>query len=261
MQWPALTATTLLAALAACAGDPLSWQGGPGSSGLRVYKRSFAEALGDEFASFATLEQIVAETRSARVLWLGDDHKDVALHELQRGLLERLAAERITPMLLLEAIGEEDQPDVDAFLDGRITLPELRARCRARWPGTWLCSGEVDASHYGALLELAKERGWRVRAVEPTPRLPLPLRDARIASAVRDAVKTRGPALPVAIVGQAHLLGEGDLVHRVNGPSLVLGARPPLPLRKLPAGVRRLAPFARTGSGVLFFTELLAADR
>lgn len=251
MQRPAITATALLLSLAGCSAEPLWWQDQPGAQ-LSSYKQTFAAAVGDRCTAAWAYGEFAAALRQCRVLWLGDDHRDRELHRLQSELLQRLADDGVQPLLLLEAIGEQDQAAVDRYLQYRLDMPQLRQQCRQRWPQSWLDDGDVDAAAYRGLLQLARDRRWPVRALEPTPRLPLPQRDQCIAAAVADAAARFPQRLLVVLVGQAHLLGDGDVVARAALPSLVLAATPPAGLQPAPA-LPAAAMFVRTDRGVLFF--------
>lgn len=242
--------------LAGCqSSEVLEWNGGPGEEEyLARYKESFYESVGDRITrgtSFAALVAVL-QRGEVRVLYLGDHHRDGRLHRRMEGLLDRLAAAGLEVALGLEAIGVGDEADVERYLAGEIDLAELRQACARRWPETWLEDDEVDRGFYRRLLRWAREHGVPVFAIEPTPRLPLHRRDEVIALNIRSAAEHLPGRLLVVVVGQAHLLGTGDLVHRVGLPFRAVGAAPPprteLP-RPLPEG-----EFLTTPSGLLLFS-------
>lgn len=253
---PGPTATTaLLLSLCGCAATSLWWQGGPAPAHLQAYRQSFERAVGTRCTSWLDQRGFAAAADRSAVLWLGDDHRDQVLHRRQLELLQQLAAGGRRLLLLLEAIGEQDQGAVDRFLQCRIDMPRLRHECRRRWPDTWLDDGDVDAPFYRELLQVARGRRWPVLALEPTPRLPLQQRDPHIAASVVAAARQHPDALLVVVVGQTHLLGEGDLVARTGLPSVVLAATPPATLLPPDLPLPAAAMFVQTDAGVLFFAD------
>lgn len=254
---PALLA--LLALLAGCAAGSFDWQGR--EDPLEDYQRSFAAALGDRFDAAATHGALLARLDRVRVLWLGDHHRHEALHRRHRELLEEILRDGRQHgrqlCLGLEAVGEQDQQLVDDYLAGRRDLSGLVAAAAERWPGTWLGDTDVDTDHYRALLEFARRSGTPVFALEPAPRLPILQRDAVIAAAVRTAAARHPDRLVVAVIGQDHLLGRGDLVRRTGLPALALGAVPTPELRADAARRETGAGFLRSSGGLWFFADLL----
>jgi hypothetical protein len=255
MQRRATAATALLLSLGSCSSDPLLWQGGPTSAHLLAYKDAFAAAVGSACTASLSFRDFAGAARQSRVLWLGDDHRDALLHEQQTELLRRFGSEGLQPVLLLEAIGEGDQDAVARYLQCRIDMSRLRQECRGRWPDSWLDDGDVDAPFYRQLLQDARSRGWPVQALEPTPRLPLQQRDAYIKVSVQRAAAQHPDKLLVVVIGQTHLLGEGDLAARTALPSLVLAATPPVSLLPPADALPAAAMFVRTDRGVLFFAS------
>ncbi len=247
----ARTAWTLPLLLAACAGSDFDWQGRSPST-LRDYHAAFDRGAGSRIDGGASMQDFLALLRSRRALFLGDHHRDEALHVCHRELLREVAARGSKVVLLLEAIGIEDQPAVDDYLAGRIGMESLAQRSRARWPSSWLAGGDVDVDHYRELLRIAWHARIETFGLEPAPRLPLAQRDASIAAQVRAVAAARPDALLVVVVGQSHLLGEDRVVARAGLPCLVVGAEPPEELaRSLPTGMAH--EFVRTNRDVWFF--------
>jgi uncharacterized iron-regulated protein len=241
---------------AACAGAPFDWRP-PGD--LDAYHARFERAVGDRWLATADLSELIATLRDRRLLWLGDHHRSPALHALQRELLVNLIAAGERPRLLLEAIGEQDAKALARFaVDG--DLAALRSAVRARWPGSWLDAADVDADHYRQLLALAFQHGLSVEGLEPTPRVELAARDARIADNVGRAVAAANGRLVVVLVGQTHLLGGGDLCARVAAPALAIGGEPPPKLRAARGGPTA-GQVGRSDGGLWWFGALLARDR
>jgi hypothetical protein len=250
----------LLLAVAGCTGSMLRAPGGsedPAPSGspyLRAYKEAHYRDLGTHFTGHVTDAELIAETRGARVLFVGDHHHDEDLHVRILALLEQLAAAGLRPVLGTEAVGVQDSALLDAWLRGEIGLSELRARIARRWRASWLDGTEVDSAFYCRLLETARRLGMPAFALEPTPRLPLDERDAAIARTIRAAAGRYRDRLLVIVVGHAHLLGWGRLVERVGLPAVTIGARLSRSLRtdlaNAPAGAA--SGYLRASSGVLF---------
>jgi len=247
-------ALALGALLAGCAAP--GWQGQVPAR-LRDYQAAFERDAGTRFTGSATGDEFLRLVAHSRVLWLGDHHRDMALHGLQLALLQQLHERGVRCCLGLEAIGIDDQPAVAAFLAGRGDVDELAQKLRARWSQTWLVASDVDRDHYRALLQFARDSGTPVFALEPTPRLPLSRRDPVIAASVQTAAERNPDRLVVAIVGQAHLLGDGRLPLRSELPSLLVGAVPPPGLAAhAPARLPRHG-FVRSDGGLWFFADLL----
>ena len=219
-----------LLSAAACSPSQFVW-GETGSSDLASYLESFATAAGTRLEEGLSLPDALRRIRSERVLWLGDDHRDPALHELQLELLSALARQGVSMVLLLEAIGTQDEPAVADWLRSATTLDELLARTTARWADSWLEHDSVDAEHYRAVLAFAKEHCVPVLGLEPTPRRPLRTRDDAIAARVRNAAAAHPGSLLVVQIGQAHLLGDGALIARTRLGGFAIGGSPTPALR------------------------------
>jgi hypothetical protein len=241
---------------AACTGPSLDWQGRPDVP-LADYQQAFAHAVGERFDAEATPDEILDRAAAARVLWLGDHHRDLLLHDRQRDLLVQLQRRGKPWALGLEAIGMQDEPRLRDYLAGRISLDQFTRAVGERWPDSWLEGDAVDAPHYRSLLRLCAASGVPVFALEPTPRLPLARRDDEIAGAVRAAADRWPGRLLVVVIGQTHLCGGGDLIGRVGLPSVALGAHAP---EALAAAVPRACPagrLLRSDGGLWFFADLM----
>ena len=248
------------AALAgACAPATFGWVGaGPDeAAGLARYRAAFVAAAGTRFTGTLPRGAVLDAARRARVLWLGDHHPSEALHDLQRALVSDLLAAGARPVLCLEAIGTADERAVARFLAGESSLAELCRVVRDRWPESWLDDDQVDAAFYRDLLIMARDHGLPVRALEPTPRLPLAARDAVIAAAVRRTAAEFPDRLLIAVVGQAHLLGDGALSVRTGLPDLLVGGEPTPPLATAAVPPAAAGDFVRSDAGLLWFAARL----
>ena len=195
--------------------------------------------------------------RDKRILFLGDHHRDSDLHRQMLELIDWACANGHRPVLGIEAVGIQDDANLQEYLAGGITLARLRARIARRWPLSWLESDDVDHSFFRQLLSRAKTKAMPVFCLEPTPRHTLTARDTIIASNIRRALRLHQDRLLIVIVGHAHLLGRGHLTGRVGVPSIAVGARLSPTLEALaeshpPIGA---GEFLRTERGVLFFSS------
>lgn len=218
MPWLLLTA--------ACSPSEFLWQQTTATE-LSSYRRSFEDAIEGPLVAACSRDELLTQTSKARVLWLGDHHRSTRLHNLHGELLQALAKTTREVHLLLEAFGTQDQQSADDYLAGELTLRAFADTVRARWPGSWLDDPDLDPWYYRSLCDVARSRRWGLSALEPTPRLPLAQRDERIAARIREIAALHPNALLVVVIGQAHLVGEGDLIARTGLPCVALGGEPP----------------------------------
>lgn len=258
---PRLPSPVIQAALFASACSPTSfaWQDPPAH--IEAYRQSFADAAGQRLLAAVSRDQLLREIATSRVLWIGDHHRHSRLHGLHLELLGQLATRQETRgkaiALGLEAIGTGDQTEVDEFLAGRSTLQQLRRAIKRRWAGSWLDDRELDPFYFRSLLNFAQRESIPVFALEPTPRLPLAARDAYMADSIVAAAERWPDRLLVVIVGQSHLLGDGDLVTRCGLGSVVIGANPSAVLRASRTDPGERGDCWRSDTGVLWFDEML----
>jgi len=199
---------------------------------LRQYKEAHYRALGDDFVGSLTEGELRRQILQRRVVYLGDHHDDRELHRHWLTLIDSLRGRGVDIAMGIEAIGRQDEGAVTDYLQSRISERELRRLIRARWPGSWLDSNDVDADFYLALLARARDSGVKVFALEPTPRRALRFRDAIMANNILAAADRHPRSLIVVIAGHAHLLGHGQLIERVGLSWVALGARPSVTLRR-----------------------------
>jgi uncharacterized iron-regulated protein len=245
---------------AACTPSTFAWDDAVPAT-LQGYRAAFAEAVGTELRGSLTREELLLEIGKNRVLWLGDHHSSSRLHGLQLQLLDDLHNHGRRLVLALEAIGLQDEPQVREYLAGELTMESLRQQMRARWNGSWLDDRELDPWHYRSLLAFAKNHQLPVVALEPTPRLRLSHRDEVLETNIRRALDEHEDRLVVVVVGQAHLVGQGDLIERIDRSgcrSIAIGGEPPPSLRGSAPGAR--GSVQQSQAGLWWFAELFPGD-
>jgi len=148
-RYRSLSPLLVLAAIGLTACAPgLSAPPGPpgGASEYRLYRAAEGR--------FVTIEELTADLADADVLFFGEFHDDQTVHGVQRQLfagLEGLEPRRV--VLGLEMFERDVQPVLDRYLSGEIGEEEFLAATRP-WPNY--------RTDYRPLVEMARERGWRV---------------------------------------------------------------------------------------------------
>jgi uncharacterized iron-regulated protein len=104
---------------------------------------------------FTTFDAMVAEVAQADVAFFGEEHDDPATHRLEASLLHGLAARRGKIVVALEMFERDVQPNVDAYLAGRMDERAMLAVSRP-WP--------KYAADYRPLVEAARTHHWPVIA-------------------------------------------------------------------------------------------------
>jgi len=239
--------------LGGCSGLP------PSQAERAAYLASYIEAhyrdLGQEFVAPVSREEFRTRLNNTRILFLGDHHQDAALHTKILALLSWISKQGKPVVLGIEAIGTQDDQELQDYLAGKIRLNQLRRRIANRWSGSWLDSQAVDHDFFQDLLRTARHNQMPVFPLEPTPRLNLASRDIQIARNIRRALRRYPNHLIVIVVGHAHLLGQGHLLARIGAPSLAIGARLSVTLTKKLKSQRPCdtTSFLQTDQGILFF--------
>ena len=218
-----------LSCLAACGAferprDPAAPEG---PDWLVDYRESSYRAQGTELGEAIGTDDLLSLARSTGILLLGDLHQDVMLHSQHRSLIGRLVEHDVPVVLVLEALASQDDEHTTAYLRGELNMEELRERIAARWARSWLEPSRAwDYLAWRSLLRTAQKNEWPVYGLEEAPRRPLLERDALIADNLQD-IRTRHPdRLVVAIVGQAHLAGEGSVGDRLVDEAVRVLVRP-----------------------------------
>jgi uncharacterized iron-regulated protein len=223
---------------------------------LTAYRQSFIDVAGQELVERIPRNKLLTQIEAGRILWLGDHHRHSRLHALQTELLQQLQQRGVRMTFGLEAVGVRDEPIIRDFLANRVDLNGLCDGMRRRWDGSWLDDRNLDPWFYRSLLEFAKRHRIPVFALEPTPRLPLASRDSYMAQTLQKTSERYPNRLVVVIVGQTHLLGQGDLVRRVGLKSTVIGGQPTSALLSEAPQAEARGTCWRADSDLLWFGEM-----
>ncbi len=162
-----------LAVLAGCAGaaPPAASPRGGGTEAYRIY-----DFEGNPVDGLPLLVEALGE---ADVVFVGEQHDDAVGHRFELDLLRELGGTRPV-VVALEMFERDAQPALDAYLAGEISEAEFLERSRP-WPNY--------TTDYRPLVEIARERGWRVVASN----VPRPLA-ASVAREGLAALETLDPA-------------------------------------------------------------------
>ncbi len=145
--------------LTACAGRGASPVTAPVTDAMpATTQRVVASATGQTIA-FARMADDAAR---ADVVFFGEQHDDDETHRAELALLSAIGERRREVILSLEMFERDVQPQLDAYLAGRISEEAFRAQARP-WPNY--------ATDYRPLVELAKAKGWPVIASNVPRRL------------------------------------------------------------------------------------------
>ena len=109
--------------------------------------------------------QMLDKLSRADVVFFGEQHDDGETHRAEAELLEAIGRTGRPVVLSLEMFERDVQPVLDDYLAGRVTEREFLTRSRP-WP--------AYATDYRRLIELAREKHWRVVAAN----VPRPLASA-----------------------------------------------------------------------------------
>ena len=109
---------------------------------------------------FSDFEAMLADLARHDVVFIGEQHDDLATHRLERAVLEGLARRRENIVVAMEMFERDVQQMMDDYLAGRLSEEDFLSASRP-WPGY--------LTAYRPLVELARARNWRVIASN-TPR-------------------------------------------------------------------------------------------
>src|SRR5262245_11845053 len=108
-----------------------------------------------EDGTFNDFEMMLAGLAKADVVFVGEEHDDLATHRLELAILEGLARRRSSIIVSMEMFERDTQAAVDDYLAGRINESEFLKVSRP-WPNY--------ATDYRPLVEFARTKGWPVIA-------------------------------------------------------------------------------------------------
>ena len=106
-------------------------------------------------ASGVTWDAMLDSLATADVVFLGEQHDDSSTHRLELAVLEGLDERGRRPIVALEMFERDVQPLLDRYMAGETGEADFLASSRP-WPNY-----DTD---YRPMVELARERGWRVIA-------------------------------------------------------------------------------------------------
>lgn len=132
---------------AACAPRPAVVTAPVSVPGVRVVDASSGRDV--DFA------QLVQRLNDADVVFFGENHDDPETHRVEFGLLDALGRSGRSVILSLEMFERDAQPLLNEYLAGRISESDFLAKSRP-----W----DRYITDYRPMVELAKEKGWRVIA-------------------------------------------------------------------------------------------------
>ena len=122
---------------------------------LERYKSEFHRSVGTRVEGSASLHSLLRSISRGNLLLLGDYHTDRAYHARALEFLDR-TADHVGPlMLIVEFLRWEDRHDLEAYLEGRLSLDGLRDRVNQRNPLSWLGPTGCDPEGFAAFLERA----------------------------------------------------------------------------------------------------------
>ncbi len=156
--------------------------------------------------------ELVAAIASTDIVYGGDFHASGQAQRTHLRILRDIPSTR--PVILaLECFPRTAQKWLDRYVDGEISLEELKLR--SRWARNWGFPWE----HYFPLFELAKARKFRLLALNESPRsvhhASLQVRDQNAAVCLRNCCQRNLGSLVYVIFGDLHL-AESHLPQRVR---------------------------------------------
>ncbi len=104
---------------------------------------------------FSDFEAMLADLSRADVVFVGEQHEDMATHRFELAILEGLARRGRTVIVAMEMFERDTQQALDDYLANKISEEEFLKQSRP-W-GNY-------ATDYRPLVEFAKAKGWRVVA-------------------------------------------------------------------------------------------------
>lgn len=102
--------------------------------------------------------ELLEDLRAARVIYLGERHTVARHHELQKRIVEDLAAEGVPLVLAIEQMEHTGQPALDAYNRGEIDFEQLAEQ--TRWAERW-----SNYEQYRPIVEAARAAGAPVLAL------------------------------------------------------------------------------------------------
>lgn len=104
---------------------------------------------------FSDFEAMLTDLNRSDVVFVGEQHDDMATHRYELAILEGLARRGRTVIVAMEMFERDTQKVLDSYLAGKISEEEFLKQSRP-W-GNY-------ATDYRPIIEFAKAKGWRVIA-------------------------------------------------------------------------------------------------
>ncbi len=111
---------------------------------------------------FTDFEAMLAEISSGDVVFVGEQHDDMATHRLERAILEGLGRRRANVVVAMEMFERDVQTTLNDYLSGRINEDEFLSVSRP-WPRYM--------TDYRPLIEFARAHKWSVVASNTPKRI------------------------------------------------------------------------------------------
>lgn len=89
------------------------------------------------------LEQLLAESRSARYFFLAENHDDAGHHAAQLAIIKGLQQQGRRVAIGLEMFAATSQDKLDQWIAGRLSLPEFMAVYARNWTLPWTLYREI----------------------------------------------------------------------------------------------------------------------
>lgn len=174
---------------------------GPESEDLALYRRRYERGLRKPW-EVSNKARLLAEIERADIVYGGDFHALAQSQRTHLRILRSISGDR--PVILaLECFPRSSQKWLDQYVAGKISIEELHKR--TRWHRSWGFPWE----HYKPLVELAKQRGFRLlglnEAYGSKLHADLEKREENSARVIRDAYYRYPGALIYVIFGDLHL--------------------------------------------------------
>jgi hypothetical protein len=183
------------------------------SQAIREYNREYTSSIPAATFWGPSQEESELETHivGKQIIFLADYHSERVFKEQLLQLLPQFARQNHQPVLVLEWIDSRLDDSVQAFLNGSISIRQLRRVLRQEnnWPFSL-------RDYLPILVEAKKLKIQVILAEDFSSGLRLKERDKEIAKKIRDHRVGHPDATYLVFYGAAHLLGRGHLQDEIQ---------------------------------------------